>query len=44
MLFNYRGAMTDSFWLEYLLLIIIQAVFAIVLGIIDSAVERGIDN
>ena len=44
MLFNYRGAMTESFWLEYLLLIIIQTVFAIVLGIVDSAVERGIDN
>lgn len=44
MLFNYRGAMTDSFWLEYLLLIIIQTAFSIVLGIVDSAVERGIDN
>lgn len=44
MLFNYRGAMTDTFWLEYILLVLIQIVFAIVLAIIDSAVERGIDN
>lgn len=44
MLFNYRGAMTDTFWLEYILLVLIQTVFAIVLGIVDSAVERGIDN
>ena len=44
MLFNYRGAMTDSFWLEYALLVLIQTVFAIVLGIMDSAIERGIDN
>ncbi len=44
MLFNYRGAMTDSFWLEYILLVLIQIVFAIVLGIVDSAIERGIDN
>ena len=44
MLFNYRGAMTDSFWLEYLLLVLIQFAFSLVLGIVDSAIERGIDN
>jgi hypothetical protein len=44
MLFNYRGAMTDSFWLEYALLVLIQTAFAVVLGIMDSAIERGIDN
>lgn len=44
MLFNYRGAMTESFWLEYLLLALIQLVFSIALGITDSAIERGIDN
>lgn len=44
MLFNYKMAITDEFWLEYFLSVILQAILSIVLAIFDSIVERGIDE
>ncbi|MBP3840762.1 MAG: hypothetical protein IK997_01400 [Bacilli bacterium] len=44
MLFNYKMAITDEFWLEYFLAVILQAILSIVLAIFDSIVERGIDE
>ena len=44
MLFNYKMVVTDTFWLEYLLLVMLQLFLAIVLAIFDCLVERGIDN
>ena len=43
MLFNYQMAITNSFWLEYVLLILFQGILSIILAIFDSIVERGID-
>ena len=44
MLFNYNMAVDSSFWLEYMLVVILQGCLSIVLAIFDSIVERGIDE
>jgi len=43
MIFQYNMIFTDTFWLEYILLVLFQGVFAIVLSLFDSIVVRGID-
>jgi len=43
MLFSYNMAFTDTFWLEYILLVLFQSSLSIVLSILDGIVERGID-
>ncbi len=43
MLFNSNMIFSDSFWLEYLLLVGIQSIWTVILSICDSIVERGID-
>ena len=43
MIFQYNMIFTDTFWLEYILLVLFQGAFAIVLSLFDSIVVRGID-
>lgn len=43
MLFVKNMVFTDSFWLEYILLILFQGCLAIILSMFDAIVERGID-
>lgn len=44
MIFNYNMAIDDAFWLEYILVVLLQGALSIVLAIFDSIVERGIDE
>ena len=43
MLFVKNMVFTDSFWFEYILLILFQGCLAIILSMFDAIVERGID-
>ena len=40
---NYKFIMTTEFWIEYILIVLLQGVLGIVLAIFDAIVERGID-